>query len=399
MLQHYLWGVVLHSREVKGKKTEHKLSIKKEDVKTTLQSYISNVQVCATYFEWWPVAPFTQGKGPCTLDAATTLNSTLSSWATLLFCQLQSSQKFLGKVEEGWEERDKEKEEERREERYRNSLRAWRLSRNAGVKISSGSCLGTAHKTASAQPGAPPGPQSGVSHIPVPQGTEQAELSYLGSPWYWSRDRSPSGTAVEPWPWGALQGPTPHKPTHNKRPRGTEQGPGTELRTELRTELGWWSSTAQGAQAWFPLVKTPRVQTHLFSETHIPCAHQKGRGDPRAELWVLGQGVPEPGAAQRAKRCRKNTSCVRCDQMDNLLMLVAELRGEGERPRSIKKKLAGGAMLYHPLDRTSTSTTHIPRNNGSTLSPPRWGRGTQRNLLVLNFWKSSGTICSVHSIS
>ncbi|TRZ10224.1 hypothetical protein HGM15179_016883 [Zosterops borbonicus] len=57
--------------------------------------------------------------------------------------------------------------------------------------------------------------------------------------------------------------------------------------------------------------------------------------------------------------------------MDNLLTLVAELRGEGERPRSIKKKLAGGAMPYHPLDRTSTSTTHIPRNNGSTLSPPR----------------------------
>lgn len=183
--------------------------------------------------------------------------------------------------------------------------------------------------------------KTGVSHIAVPLDTEQAELSYVAGPPYWSRDRHPRWDAVELWPRGALttQGqlrecaPTARTNTagHTAVPGGSA-APGAELR--------WWSSTIQGVQAWFPLTKTPQVQARPFSRSHTPACPRKDavtqseRGAP-----VSVQGVPEPGAALKSEKCRSLVAPetpepeVRPDKGS-----AAELRGEVERPRSTKRE-------------------------------------------------------------
>jgi len=82
-----------------------------------------------------------------------------------------------------------------------------------------------------------------------------------------------------------------------------------------------------------------RRSSHGFHlhESH----HQKEHGDPDSgptqlhgclSLWL--QGVPEPGLVPEDSR---DNSSVRCDQVNGLLNLVAELKKEVERLRNIRE--------------------------------------------------------------
>lgn len=123
------------------------MSIKQQGIKITLPkwSYISTVQDCATYFEWQPVSPFTKEKGVRTPDAGDSSKLWASPPERSSASFRQSSQRFLGR------------KQERKKKRHKNSLGAWSLSLQAGVKISSAACLQTEQEAASAQPGVPQG--------------------------------------------------------------------------------------------------------------------------------------------------------------------------------------------------------------------------------------------------
>lgn len=58
-------------------------------------------------------------------------------------------------------------------------------------------------------------------------------------------------------------------------------------------ELRWWLSTTQGAQVWFPLSQTPRIQARPFFRIHTP-AHPGRMQRPRASA----------GLQSRCKECQ-----------------------------------------------------------------------------------------------
>lgn len=77
----------------------------------------------------------------------------------------------------------------------------------------------------------------------------------------------------------------------------------------------------------------------------------------------------------------RENSCVRCDHVNNLFGLVAELEEEGERLGSVgdsEKESQSLVELYSSIPWTNTSAIHITRRNGSSVLSPPGRSGHQR---------------------
>lgn len=274
-------------------------------------------------------------------------------------------------------------------ESHGNSLRAWSLSRNVGV-ISSGACLGTDHKAASAQPGVPPGPQSG-SHS-CPSGHRASRAFLPGKPSIPQQRQASQRSSDRA---GTAQGP--RHPCQHRHPRGTEQrrapalssGGGQAPAKELR--LVFHSSKVHEPKlVHFTKVTSP-------AHTRRDAERQCQRPWPCAGLRVSVQGVPEPGTARRAKRAR-------AWRLQKHQLCQVRPGGRSAQKQKGQRSIKGvwGDWLVEPhciILQTVTATIPISRSNGSpTLSRPSWRRGIQRIYWLSTFGRYSHQEQSVQFI-
>lgn len=123
--------------------------------------HFNHARMCCVF---WVIAcvPFHTGKESTYTWCCNPPKFWASSWATLLFWQLQTKfSKFL------------ENKKERKEKKsHRNSLGTWSLSLHAVVKISSSSCLRMEQEAAFAQPGSSQGLQTWTESRPCAECTK-----------------------------------------------------------------------------------------------------------------------------------------------------------------------------------------------------------------------------------